>query len=122
MTDVDFDVIVVGAGIAGSVTALLLARSGLSVALLERGESPGAKNLSGGVLYSQVMSRVLDDFLARAPVERHVDRNHLCFLNEDSWVSIDYRDERLAADEIAVTVLRGDSTPGSPSRPRRPGP
>jgi electron transfer flavoprotein-quinone oxidoreductase len=45
--DPDFDVVIVGAGIAGSVTAALLARDGHSVALIERGEAPGSKNLVG---------------------------------------------------------------------------
>src|ERR1035438_4993816 len=43
----DFDVIVVGAGIAGCVTAYQLAQQGRSVVLIERGEAPGSKNLSG---------------------------------------------------------------------------
>lgn len=38
-----FDVIVVGAGPAGSAAALLAARAGLKVLLLERGEYPGAR-------------------------------------------------------------------------------
>jgi electron transfer flavoprotein-quinone oxidoreductase len=49
----DFDVIVVGAGIAGCVTAYQLAQQGREVLLIERGEAPGSKNLSGGVLYSR---------------------------------------------------------------------
>ena len=49
--EVDFEVVVVGAGIAGCVTAYQLARHGRSVVLTERGETPGSKNLSGGVLY-----------------------------------------------------------------------
>lgn len=45
----DFDVIVVGAGVAGSVAATQLARAGHEVLLIERGVEPGSKNLSGGV-------------------------------------------------------------------------
>ena len=41
----DFDVIVVGAGIAGCVCAYQLARQGRSVLLIERGEAPGSKKV-----------------------------------------------------------------------------
>ena len=36
----------------------------------ERGIQPGAKNLSGGVLYCRVMEQVWPDFVRQAPVER----------------------------------------------------
>ncbi|MDA8281378.1 MAG: FAD-dependent oxidoreductase, partial [Actinomycetota bacterium] len=39
----DFDAVVVGAGPAGSAAALVLARSGQRVCLLERGPYPGSK-------------------------------------------------------------------------------
>ena len=55
-----FDVIVVGAGPAGSAAALLGARAGLKVLLLERGEYPGAKNVSGAVFYG---SAILDHLI-----------------------------------------------------------
>ena len=45
-----YDLIVVGAGPAGSAAALVAARAGLSVLLLERGPFPGAKNMYGGVV------------------------------------------------------------------------
>lgn len=105
-TNPDFDVIVVGAGVAGCVAAYQLARAGLDVALIDRAEEPGSKNLSGGVLYSAVMEQVFPDFLAQAPIERRIDRNQLCFLNAGSWVAVDYADARLAAAGSAVTVLR----------------
>lgn len=38
-----FDAIVVGAGPAGSCAALAMARAGLQVALIERGEYPGRR-------------------------------------------------------------------------------
>lgn len=39
----DFDVIVVGAGIAGLTTAYLLAKDGHEVLLAERGNEPGRR-------------------------------------------------------------------------------
>lgn len=103
---VDFDVIVVGAGIAGTVTAHQLAKDGHEVLLVERGAQPGAKNLSGGILYSRVMEQVWPDFVRQAPVERRITRNKVMFLNEGSLVGIDYWDERLGEPVNAVSVLR----------------
>jgi electron transfer flavoprotein-quinone oxidoreductase len=102
----DFDVIVIGAGIAGCVAAYQIARQGRSVLLIERGEAPGSKNLSGGVLYCRGIEQVFPDFLAEAPVERRITRNYISFLNADSSVAIDYRDARLSDPVTAVTVLR----------------
>jgi electron transfer flavoprotein-quinone oxidoreductase len=103
---VDFDVIVVGAGVAGTVTAFQLAKAGHEVLLVERGTQPGAKNLSGGILYCRVMEQVWPSFVAQAPVERTITRNRVCFLNEGSLVGLDYWDGRLASPVSAVTVLR----------------
>ena len=103
---VDFDVIVVGAGIAGCVTAYQLATAGHEVLLLERGAQPGSKNLSGGILYCRVMEGIWPDFVAQAPVERRITRNRVTFLNSGSLVGLDYWDERLASPVNAVSVLR----------------
>src|SRR5450755_4276486 len=102
----DFEVIVIGAGIAGCVTAYQLARQGRSVLLIERGEAPGSKDLSGGVLYSRGIQEVFPGFLDEAPVERRITRNYINFLNAGSSVGIDYQDTRLADPVNAVTVLR----------------
>lgn len=107
----DFDVIVVGAGIAGSVCATELAREGYEVLLVDRGTEPGAKNLSGGVLYSRVMESVFPNFAAEAPVERVIVRNELLFLNNDSALGIDAWDSRLAEPANAVSVLRARLDP-----------
>lgn len=106
MEDEVFDVIVVGGGVAGCVTAYQLARAGRSVALLERGAVPGSKNLSGGVFYWRVLQEVFPDFLESAPIERRITRNCLSLLNESSCVTVDYWDARLAEPVNAVSVLR----------------
>jgi len=107
----DFDVIVVGAGIAGCIAAYQLAQQGRSVLLIERGEAPGSKNLSGGVLYCRGMQAVFPDFLDNAPVERRITRNYINFLNAQSSIGIDYKDTRLADPVNAVTVLRAKLDP-----------
>ena len=67
-----FDCIVVGAGPAGTTCAYTLAKAGLSVVLLERGEAPGSKNVMGGILYSTILNKVIPNFWEEAPVERRV--------------------------------------------------
>ncbi|MGV9190983.1 FAD-dependent oxidoreductase [Arcanobacterium canis] len=111
MIDYDFDVIVVGAGVAGSVAAYLLAQQGHEVLLIERGETVGEKNLSGGVFYSRVMDDIIEGFSQTAPIERIITRNIVSFLNKKSSVNIEYTDERLAEPVNAVSVLRAKLDP-----------
>lgn len=104
--DVDFDVIIVGAGVAGCVCAYKVAMEGHSVVLMDRGETPGSKNLSGGIFYCQIMESVFPNFVQQAPVERIITRNCVSFLNPQSAVAVDYWDERLHEPVNAVSVLR----------------
>lgn len=104
--EVDSDVIVIGGGVAGSVCACQLARAGRQVILIERGERPGSKNLSGGIFYCRVMEQVFPNFVEEAPVERRITRNIISFLNPTSHFNVDYWDQRLAAPVNAVSVLR----------------
>jgi electron transfer flavoprotein-quinone oxidoreductase len=89
-----FDVIIVGAGPAGSMAALKLARAGCNVCLLERGKYPGAKNMFGGLLHNTpVLNELLPDFADRAPLERHVYKKVLAFMTPSSAVSLSFDDE-----------------------------
>ena len=72
MSDDKFDAIVVGAGVAGSVAALVMARAGLDVLVIERGDSAGCKNMTGGRLYAHTLEAIIPGFAASAPIERKV--------------------------------------------------
>ena len=89
-----FDVIVVGAGPAGSMAALKLARAGLKVVLLERGKHPGSKNMFGGLLHNTpVLNKMLPSFWEKAPLERRVFKKVLSFMTPKSSVSMTFETE-----------------------------
>lgn len=88
-----YDVIVVGAGLAGSACALTLARGGLRTCVCERGESPGEKSLSGMILYGQPLAELVPTFWKEAPVERAITRRRFSVLSQDSEAALDMRFE-----------------------------
>ncbi|NTW17888.1 MAG: FAD-dependent oxidoreductase, partial [Syntrophaceae bacterium] len=69
-----FDVIIVGAGLAGLGAAYTLAGSGLEVLVLERGDYPGAKNVTGGRLYVNPVRDLFPGLFEKAPLERFITR------------------------------------------------
>lgn len=102
-----YDVLVVGAGPAGLAAAYKLALSGVEVVLIERGDYPGSKNLSGGVLYSRVMEKLMPNFWEEAPVERHINNYLTTFMTEEDSFTIDFKSKDLGqAPYNAFTVLR----------------
>ena len=68
------EVIIVGAGPSGISCAFELAKSGVDVIVLERGDYPGAKNMFGGIFFSCVMNDMIPEFYKEAPVERYVSK------------------------------------------------
>ena len=85
-----FDVIVVGAGPAGSACAYTLAKAGRNVLLLERGNSAGSKNVSGGRLYTYALELVEQGLYERAPLQRKIVREQIMLLGADSAMTVDY--------------------------------
>lgn len=102
-----FDVVVVGGGLAGLSCAWEAAKAGRSVAVFERGEEPGAKNVSGGRLYLGPLCGLLPDDWKEAPLERPVARETLTLVSGTASVSFDLRSEKLRDPSVAShTVLR----------------
>lgn len=87
----DVDVIVVGAGPAGSAAALCAARAGRSVVLVERGPFPGSKNMFGGVVYGRILDGLIPRWWEEMPVQRWVTRRQTMVVDDDRSLSIDYR-------------------------------
>ncbi|MEH7177378.1 FAD-dependent oxidoreductase [Neobacillus vireti] len=86
-----FDVIVVGAGPAGTSCALVCAQNGLNVLLIERGEYPGSKNVMGGVLYRKQMEELIPEFWKEAPLERPVIEQRFWMMDKESVVQFGYK-------------------------------
>ncbi|MDO8490915.1 MAG: FAD-dependent oxidoreductase [Dehalococcoidia bacterium] len=103
-----FDAIVVGAGPAGTTAALVMARAGMKVALIERGAYPGAKNMFGGVFYySEVLNQLIPEFWKEAPIERHIVRRVTTFMTPQASVSMDYENSNFGKPPYnGVTLLR----------------
>ncbi len=88
-----FDAIVVGAGPSGNAAAYTLAKQGLKVLQIERGETPGSKNVQGAILYSDALERIIPDFREDAPLERHIIEQRMWVLDDKSFVGSHFRSE-----------------------------
>ena len=108
MSEADFDVIVVGAGCAGSVAAYVAASAGKSVLMVERGNYAGAKNMTGGRIYGHALKEVFPDFEQEAPLERKITHERIALMDHDSAMTIDFTSPELAREGAdSYSVLRG---------------
>ena len=88
-----FDAIVVGAGPSGNAAAYTMAKAGLKVLQIERGEYPGSKNVQGAILYADALEKIIPDFRDEAPLERHVIEQRVWVLDDASFVGTHYRSD-----------------------------
>ena len=102
-----FDVIIVGAGLAGLGAAYTLAGSGLEVLVLERGDYPGAKNVTGGRLYVNPVRDLFPGLFEKAPLERFITHEGVSLMAKDRSLAIDYSGNELREEpHQSYSILR----------------
>jgi electron transfer flavoprotein-quinone oxidoreductase len=106
-----FDSVVVGAGPAGIAAAYTMAKAGLKVLVLEKGEKPGAKNMFGGIIFRHHTEKLAPEFWKTAPVERHVVEYQYWFLSKDSHLLLSHRNQKFNGQYNAFTVHRAKFDP-----------
>jgi electron transfer flavoprotein-quinone oxidoreductase len=101
------EVVVVGGGLAGLATALVLAEAGVEVLVVERGDYPGSKNVTGGRLYLEPVRPFLPaELWDDAPFERQVVRERLTVVAPESSASLELTGDRFRRERHSFTLLR----------------
>ncbi|MDR1013732.1 MAG: FAD-binding protein [Coriobacteriales bacterium] len=104
----DFDAIVVGSGCAGPVAAHELAKAEKSVLVIERGTYAGAKNMTGGRIYSHSLREVFPDFEGTAPLERRIVREGISMITPDAGLTVGFGSSQMTQEgQASYSVLRG---------------
>jgi len=107
MADDKLDAVIVGGGLAGLAAAYCLADAGRQVLLLERGDEPGSKNVTGGRIYLAPIRPLLPGLFDDAPFERHVVKEALTMVDGRNTTTLSYVQDRWRhAPYMSYTVLR----------------
>jgi electron transfer flavoprotein-quinone oxidoreductase len=107
------DVVIVGAGLAGLGAAYHLAKAGAEVLVVERGDYPGSKNVSGGRLYLNPVRPYYPELFSLetekpAPFERAVIKERLTVLADGGGIGLELHAPSFADGmPHSVTILRG---------------
>lgn len=106
--DEKFDCIVVGAGVAGLAAAMTLARNNMKFLLIEKGEFPGSKNVSGGVLWGHDLAELVPEYWKEdGGWDRFINHRRLTFMDEQSTFSVDFKSSHFNEPPYTgVVVLR----------------
>ena len=101
-----FDAIVVGAGPAGATAAYVMAKNNMNVAIIERGEFPGSKNVIGGVLYVKTLNDLIPEFWKEAPVERRITQHAYCLVGSKEHTLLSHKRTAQSEPPNGFTILR----------------
>jgi len=101
------EVVVVGAGLAGLATAYVLAQAGAEVLVVESGDYPGSKNVTGGRFYLEPVRPYLPDLWEAAPFERRVVKERLTMMAPQASLTVELDSDHFKQGPAhSFTVLR----------------
>jgi electron transfer flavoprotein-quinone oxidoreductase len=101
------EAVVVGGGLGGLTCAYCLAQEGMQVLVLERGDHPGSKNVTGGRLYLRPLRPYLPELWEAAPLERQVTKESITMLGEGSSLTMQFTSEKFREMPAhSYTILR----------------
>lgn len=104
MSNINIDVIVVGAGASGIAASIVLARAGKKVVLIEKGLYAGAKNTSRGQVSISTLKELFPDFEGKIPLERAVFSHQFMILDKESSTTVSYKENQ----PTEYTLIRAD--------------
>ena len=101
------DAVVVGGGLGGLTCAYCLAQEGIQVLVLERGDHPGSKNVTGGRIYLRPLRPYLPELLDAAPLERAVTKEVITMMGEGSSLTVQFTSDKFReTPPHSYTILR----------------
>lgn len=103
-----FDVVIVGGGPAGLTAAYVAAKAGMQVIVLERGDFCGAKNVFGGIFFTNVLKQIMPDKISEMPFERVVTKRRWSLLTPDGEIAGGFKFSKFSEEPFnnSYTVIR----------------
>lgn len=86
--------VIVGAGLAGLSAAYALVKEGVDVLVVERGDHPGTKSVTGGRIYFNPVKNIFPELWEECPWERHVVKEMITILDGDSAFTAGFRNAK----------------------------
>jgi electron transfer flavoprotein-quinone oxidoreductase len=101
------DAVVVGGGLGGLTCAYCLVQEGMQVLVLERGDHPGSKNVTGGRIYLRPLQSYLPELWDAAPLERAVTKEVITMMGDTSALTLQFTADRFReGPPHSYTILR----------------
>jgi electron transfer flavoprotein-quinone oxidoreductase len=87
---------------------MTLARNNIKFLLIEKGEFPGSKNVSGGVLWGSDLAKLVPGYWEEdAGWDRYINHRRLTFMDDQSAFSVDFKSSHFnETPYTGVVVLR----------------